>query len=186
MKQEEATDEPRDEILMARYADGDPDAFDALFRRYEHRAYAFFFKRTRSRERAQDLYQDLFLRVHRARAAYDVSRPFAPWFFSIARHLWIDDQCRAHRSHELPIGDRELRIAAPERATPAVDRDELVRVLGALTPEERFVLVSSKLEGVQYGELALELGKSIDAVKKMASRALQRLRGGAPRSVHAS
>src|SRR3972149_7471007 len=96
-----------DETLMARYADGDSGAFDALFHRYEPRVYAFFLKRTESPQRAQRLYQELFLRIHRARDRYDAERPFAPWLFQIAHRLLVDDQRRAHRSHEVPIGDRE-------------------------------------------------------------------------------
>src|SRR5262245_31872249 len=99
----------RDEVLMERYARGDSVAFDELFRRYEPQAYAFFLKRTRSPERARDLYQELFLRIHRARAVYDPSRPFAPWFFHIAHHLLLDDQQRAYRSREMPLDDRALR-----------------------------------------------------------------------------
>jgi RNA polymerase sigma-70 factor (ECF subfamily) len=180
-----------DETLMARYASGDADAFDELFARYERRAYAYFLKRTGSRDRAQDLYQDLFLRMHRARDAYDPERPFAPWFFQIAHHLWIADQTRAHRSREVSIESREPRSDGRDGAALAADREELARALGALTPEERFVLVSAKLEGRPYGELAAGLGKSGDAVKKLASRALQRLRAAAlretePVRVHAS
>jgi RNA polymerase sigma factor (sigma-70 family) len=93
-----------DEALMERYADGDAQAFDELFRRYEPRAYAFFLRRTGSPERARDLYQELFLRIHRARDRYDRGRPFAPWLFRIAQRLWIDDQRRAHRSYEVPLG----------------------------------------------------------------------------------
>ena len=59
--------EEPDENLMARDAAGDAEAFDELFRRYEPRAYVFFLKRTGSPQRAEDLYQELFLRIHRAR-----------------------------------------------------------------------------------------------------------------------
>ena len=88
---------------MARYADGDTESFDPLFQRYEARAYSFFLKRTGSPERAEDLYQELFLRIHRARHRFDAARPFAPWLFQIAHPLLVDDQRRAHRSYEVPI-----------------------------------------------------------------------------------
>jgi RNA polymerase sigma-70 factor, ECF subfamily len=168
-----------DESLMARYGCGDAKAFDALFARYESRAYAYFRRRTGSRERARDLYQELFLRVHRARAAYDPERAFAPWFFAIARRLWLDDQGRAHRLHEIPITDREPAAATCDVASRAAEREVLARALGALSAEERFVVLSAKLEGRPYAEVAAALGKSADAVKKLASRALQRLRATA-------
>jgi len=164
-----------DEVLMTEYTAGDAGAFDALFARYESRAYAYFLKRTGSRERAQDLYQDLFLRVHRARDGYDPARPFTPWFFQIAHHIWIDDIRRADRAHEVALDERELHGAVGD-AERVSDREDLARALDALSAEERFVLISAKLEGRRYGELAKGLGKSADAVKKLASRALQRLR----------
>jgi RNA polymerase sigma-70 factor (ECF subfamily) len=164
-----------DEILMAHYTAGDAGAFDALFARYESRAYAYFRKRAGSRERAQDLYQELFLRVHRSRDSYDPERPFTPWFFQIAHRIWIDDIRRAHRAHEVALDEHELHGAIGV-AECVSDREDLARALDALSSEERFVLISAKLEGRPYGELAKALGKSADAVKKLASRALQRLR----------
>lgn len=165
-----------DETLMARYADGDPEAFDQLLGRYEGRAYGFFLKRTGSPERAQDLYQDLFLRIHRARDTYGPNRPFAPWFFRIAHRLLADDRSRAYRTREVPLGDHEPRSGAAGSEDAIADREYLGRLLDSLSREERYVVVASKLEGVGYPELALQLGKSVDAIKKMASRALQRLR----------
>jgi RNA polymerase sigma-70 factor (ECF subfamily) len=165
-----------DEDLMRRYADGDTSAFDELFRRYEPRAYGFFYRRTRSEERAQDLYQELFLRLHRNRAAYDPSCAFAPWLFQIANRLLIDDHRRAFRKRE--VADTEHEEASDERDSEHIlgDLEEVEQLFSQLSAEERHVLVSAKVEGVGYYELAKELGKSVDAVKKMASRALQRLR----------
>lgn len=170
-----------DEGLMARYADGDTEAFGELFRRYEPRAYSFFLKRTGSTERAEDLYQDLFLRIHRSRDSYDSTRPFSPWFFRIAQRLWVDDLRRAFRSHEVPLDPRDLQSKSPSIERVLADRDDLGEALDALSPEERYVLVSFKVDGREYSELAGRLGKSVEAVKKMASRAMQRI-GSAQRS----
>jgi RNA polymerase sigma-70 factor (ECF subfamily) len=165
--------EVSDEKLMARYVGGDAAAFETLFARYEPRAYAFFLRRAGSAERAQDLYQELFLRIHRARDAYDPRRPFAPWLFQIAHRLLVDDLRRAYRSREVPLDPRDLRSSA---ASAESVENELRRILGSLTVEEGYVLVSSKVHGLDYRELAAQLGKSVDAVKKMASRSMQRLR----------
>ena len=171
--------EVSDEALMERYACGDVEAFDLLFRRYERRAYAFFLRRTGSPERAQDLYQELFLRIHRGRHRYDPSRPFTPWFFQIAHRLLVDDQRRAFRSHEVPIEGREPRAETTASDAQLVGRELVERMLQSLSPEERYIVVSAKVEGVGYPELARHLGKSADAVKKMASRAIQKLRSSA-------
>lgn len=168
--------EVRDERLMARYADGDSKAFEELFRRYESRAYAFFVKRTGSRERAEDLYQELFLRIHRARDAYDATRPFSPWFYQIAHRLLVDDIRRAFRNREVPLDARDLRSGSSDVERELADRDELCHLLAGLSPGERYVLVSAKVGGAEYSEVAERVGKSTDAVKKVASRAMQRIR----------
>ena len=172
--------ETPDEALMARYAAGDVEAFDELFRRYERRAYVFFLRRTASPQRAEDLYQELFLRIHRARDRYDPARPFTPWFFQIANRLLVDDRRRAFRSHEVPIEDRDPRAERPGSEAEVADREQVAQLLDILSPEERYVVLSAKVEGIGYPELAEHLGKSVDAVKKMASRAIQRLRATAP------
>lgn len=170
-----ANDEP-DEELMARYAAGDLEAFEELFGRYEARAYGFFLRRTRSPSRADDLYQQLFLRVHRARSRYDPTRPFSPWFFQIARRLLVDDHRRAFRSQEISIADREVCADRVESDQLLVDRERLGAALGSLSGEERELVLSAKLDGVGYPELAGRLGKSVGAVKKAVSRAVGRAR----------
>ena len=169
---------------MERYVDGDAAAFDELFRRYEPRAFSYFARRTRSADRAQDLYQELFLRVHRAREVYDPRRPFAPWFFQIAHRLLIDDQRRAYRMQELSLEEREASSPWRRLGSDAVaEHEHLTQLLDELSPDERHVLVCAKGEGLDYAEIAAQLGKSCDAVKKTASRALQRLRA-APLAAH--
>lgn len=161
---------------MARYAAGNSRAFEELFRRYEPRAYVFFLRRTGSPQRAEDLYQELFLRIHRARDRYDPARPFTPWFFQIANRLLVDDHRRAFRSHEMLIDAREPCAERPGADAQLADHQQVDRLLNALSPEERYVVLSAKVEGVGYPELAEHLGRSVDAVKKMASRAILRLR----------
>ena len=172
-------EEVHDETLMERYVEGDAAAFHELFRRYEGRAFAFFARRTRSADRAEDLYQELFLRIHRARHAYDPRRPFAPWFFQIARHLLIDDERRAFRNHEVSLDEFASNTSDAQRVDPIADRQWLAQLLGSLSETDRYVLLAAKGDGVSHAELADQLGKSVDAVNKMASRALRRLQQAA-------
>ena len=171
-----ALSEASDEILMERYVDGSAAAFDELFRRYEPRAFAYFLSRTRCADRAQDLYQELFLRIHRARRTYDPARSFAPWFFQIAHRLLIDDQRRVYREQALSLEARRSDLDLAIASDPVSERDHLAQVLDGLSADERHVLICAKGEGIGYAELAAQLGKSADSVKKMASRAVQRLR----------
>lgn len=168
-----------DETLMSRYADGDARAFEELFRRYEPRAYAYFLKRTGSPERAEDLYQLLFLRIHRARHDYDARRPFTPWFFQIAHRLLVDDARRAFRTREVPLHESESPGDVQGSEERLALRDQVARLLEGLSTEERYVLVTAKAGGVGYPDLAEDLGRSVVAVRKLASRAMRRLRDGA-------
>jgi len=165
-----------DEVLMARYVEGDTKAFEALFQRYEQRAYAFFLKRTGARHRAEDLYQELFLRIHRSRDRYDPSRPFSPWLFQIAHNLLVDDSRRAFRGHEVSIEGHEAGSRRSDREAEIAAIEEAAHLIASLSPEERYVVLSTRLEGIGHAELAGRLGKSEGAVKKMASRAVRRLR----------
>jgi RNA polymerase sigma-70 factor (ECF subfamily) len=166
-----------DAELMDRYARGDLDAFDALFRRYDRRAFGFLLRRTRCPDRAADLHQELFLRVHRFRIRFDPTQPFAPWFFEVARNVWHDDLRRRHRlrhevdgarADDLPAGDD------PERRV--ADRELTGRLLASLAPAQRALVVGTAVEGLSYPELAGQLGRSVVSLKQAGSRALRRLR----------
>jgi DNA-directed RNA polymerase specialized sigma24 family protein len=92
---------------MRRYADGDTTAFNERIKRDEPRAYGFVFEPTRPEDHAQDVYQGLFLRLHRSRASYDPDRPFAPWFFQITAGLLVDDHRLAFRNREVSTGEQD-------------------------------------------------------------------------------
>jgi RNA polymerase sigma-70 factor (ECF subfamily) len=165
-----------DQQLMALYASGSRTAFEELFRRYEGRAYAYFLRRVRCEVRAQDLYQELFLRLHRFRHTYDPGRPFEAWFFQIARRVLVDEWRRRHRQAEVSLEEAHLASAAadPERRAAARLASELQ--LDRLSPEEARILIDAKVRGLEYGEIAEALSKSVAAVKQVASRSLRRLR----------
>src|SRR5690606_40287225 len=76
-----------DEQLFQRYTDGDEQGFQVLMERYEPRIQGFLRKRLNDEERVEDLTQDTFLRIHRARESYDPSRKFSTWIHTIANNL---------------------------------------------------------------------------------------------------
>ncbi len=165
-----------DAELMALYAGGGRAAFEELFRRYEGRAFHFFRRRIGSDDRARDLYQELFLRLHRFRDRYDSERPFPPWFFQMARHVLVDELRRGPRSAAIPLDDAPAPAADSDAEQRTDSRRELARTLGTLPEDVSHILVHAKLLGRDYREIALEMGRSADAVKQTASRAMRRLR----------
>ena len=162
--------------LMERYTDGDADAFTELFGRYERRAYRFFVARTRSEERAWDLYQDLFLRLHRFRQTYRAGEPFAPWFFQIARRVFLDDLRRDRSSREVSLESEIARSSENDAERRVADVEQAEQLLSRLSPEQGLVLLAGKVDGLGCAEIAQRLGKSVAAVKQVASRALRKLR----------
>jgi RNA polymerase sigma-70 factor (ECF subfamily) len=161
---------------MGLYAHGSQSAFEELFRRYEERAFGYFLRRVRCEARARDLYQDLFLRLHRFRHGYDPSRPFEPWFFHIAHGVLVDEWRRRHRRAEVGLERADLASSEPdpEQRAGAVRASE--RQLARLSAEEARILVEAKMLGLEYSEIAAALSKSVAAVKQIASRSLRRLR----------
>jgi RNA polymerase sigma factor (sigma-70 family) len=165
-----------DNELMALYARGSETAFNELFHRFEGRAYRYFLRRVRSDARARDLYQELFLRLHRFRETYDPARAFEPWFFHIARHALIDEWRQQHRRAEVALTEADLRSKDAGAESEVADREAAGRALEALSPENARMVVDAKVRGLEHAEIAAAMSKSVDAVKQSVSRSLRRLR----------
>ncbi len=165
-----------DNELMDLYARGSEPAFNELFRRYEGRAYGYFLRRVACEGRARDLYQELFLKLHRFRGSYDPGRPFEPWFFHIARSVLIDEWRQQQRRAEVVLNEADLRSEDADAERVVAAREEARRALESLPPEHARILVDAKVRGLEHGEIAAALSKSVDAVKQTASRSLRRLR----------
>ena len=175
-------DEQSDSDLMARYARGNADAFDVLFSRWEHLLLGYFVKRVRSQDHAADLFQEVFLRLHRFREQFDARQPFGPWVWQIARRVWIDDLRRSRGMPPLSLEEADSIPLEDELETRTLARDQIRSLLGVLTPEQQSVTVAVQAFGVDYGEIAHGLGKSVAAAKQIGSRALRRLRRAAEES----
>src|SRR5688500_10783635 len=79
-----------DEMLMVRLKDGDRAAFDRLYERYEGRIRSFVFRFVGDREAAEDLTQEIFLKLYRNPRAFDPRGRFVTWIFAVARNACID------------------------------------------------------------------------------------------------
>jgi RNA polymerase sigma-70 factor (ECF subfamily) len=161
---------------MGLYARGSEKAFNELFHRFEGRAYRYFLRRVRSEGRARDLYQELFLRLHRFRETYDPARAFEPWFFHIARHVLIDEWRQQHRRAEVALTQAHLRSQVGDAESDLAHREAAEHALQSLSPENARMLVDAKVRGLEHAEIAAAMSKSIDAVKQSVSRSLRRLR----------
>ncbi len=177
---------------MQAYQQGETAALETLVRRHADNLMGYLCRMTRSREQAEDLFQETFLRVHtRARSFHGTGR-FKAWLFSIATHLTLDSIRRRARHPEHPPADETPDITPlaeliPDRAPGPADtvvkseQARLVReALDTLPPGQRAALVLAFYEGHSYPEAARILGCTVGTVKTHISRALRTLAARLP------
>jgi RNA polymerase sigma-70 factor (ECF subfamily) len=160
---------------MANYQQGDAVAAGLLVDALSPQFFRFFLGQVRSRELADDLLQDFWLRIHSARHTYRPSEPVLPWMYAIARRVRID-QYRRTRNRE----GRELHMEKlPDVAAPNAgesDNVDFETLLAALPESQREVIVMLKVSGLSVEEVARATGSSAGSVKQKAHRAYEKLR----------
>ena len=163
------------EALMSGYQQADKEAATALIEKVSPLLLRFFWMQSSSRRYADDLLQETWMRVHKARHAYRPGEPVLPWIFAIARHASLDSYRKTRR-----VEVRETQVEKlPEIAAP-VDSQDFAGVdamLGALPDSQREVLVMLKVAGMTMEEVARATSSSVGSVKQKAHRAYQTLRG---------
>jgi RNA polymerase sigma-70 factor (ECF subfamily) len=165
------------EELMEAYVDGSVDAFDELYRRVAPNILAYLIRLTRHRERAEDLLQITFTKVHRARESYLRGAPLLPWMLAIARRSFLDERRSASsRSEDLSSDGNLPEPKAQEAAVPADLSDALERALDALPESYREAIQLTKVSGLSIAEAAEVLGTSETAVKLRVHRGYTQLR----------
>jgi RNA polymerase sigma-70 factor (ECF subfamily) len=161
---------------MTRVQGGDPQAFELLVERYRSRLFAFLCRRT-DPGRSDDLFQDTWLRVARARGSFDPTRRFSTWLFSIANNLCRD----AGRRGAVELRER---AAAQHAGEPSVStasvmdaRLDVGRRLALLPERLREVLVLRYFEDLGEREIAEIVGVPPGTVKSRLHAAVRALRG---------
>jgi RNA polymerase sigma-70 factor (ECF subfamily) len=158
--------------LMGRYCDGDETAFTALYRRMSPRLTQLFRRRVGDRARADDLVQQTFLKLHRARATYVRGADPLPWIYTIARRVLVDDQRARARQ---PLGEA-AEIAVEPRVRDRPLCDAIVAALARLPACQSTALRLTHVDGLSMADAAARLGTSVGAVKLRAHRGRRTLR----------
>lgn len=167
---------------MARYAAGDDTAFSELYDEVAPRVLAFLLRKTRDRERAEDLMQQTFLQIHRARGRFIPGSPVMPWAIAIARRLTIDEQRRAGRTarwfaDELPDVPDPLAPCGYHQVSASQVAGRLDAELARLPATQRQAFELMRLDGLTLEEAALASGTTVSAIKSRSHRAYETLRG---------
>lgn len=164
--------------LMTLYQQADSDATVALIAAVSPLLYRFLAGQMGSRLEAEDLLQDVWLKIHSARHSYRPGEPVLPWMYAIARHVRVDSYRKRRR-----ISNREtLMEILPEpafhhgAATHATLSLEFEAMMAKLPESQREVLTLLKVNELSLEEVAKITSCTVGAVKQKAHRAYERLR----------
>jgi RNA polymerase sigma-70 factor (ECF subfamily) len=172
----------------------DASAFEALVFRFQGRVQSLFRHLLGSRELAEDLTQDVFLRIFRARKSYQPNAKFVTWLFTIANNVAMNQMRRKRRKPEVQFGrdsedsryeglsHQEESVLASSSSMPSrqVDKIELREMVGiavgSLNERQRMAVLLNRFEGMSYAEIAEVMELSPQAVKSLLCRAHTQLR----------
>jgi RNA polymerase sigma-70 factor (ECF subfamily) len=166
--------------LIERCRTGDDTAFGELVDRYKNLVYGLVYRLTPDRSLADDLAQEVFLKVHRGLPYFRGEARLSTWIYRIVQN--VCSQTRARRAPEIssvrPHGDRPRREpAGADRAAQDLElRDRLEKAIAQLPDGYRMLIAAHYLQGVQYEALAESLNMPIGTVKTNLYRAKRRLR----------
>lgn len=171
--------EDAEERLLVEAAQKDPAKFAALYDIHFERIYAFVARRTRDRDKAEDLTSEVFHKALANLKTYTwTGAPFAAWLFRIAANAVFDQAKRSARdlvNASGNVNDPPEPSGGPEQED-ADARARLFRLVEKLPAEQRRVVFGRFVEQQSIREIAQQLGKSEGAVKQLQFRALEKLR----------
>lgn len=179
-----------DPAVVVRACRGEPAAFESLIRCYQDRVHALVWRLTYDAELARDLTQEVFLHLWERLDRYDPSRPFTPWFMTLATHYTLNARAKARlrRTASLdapPPGDPERKASEPvdpagtqagEAAAGNEERAAIRRAIAELPPHYAGPVVLYYLEGLGVKEIAARLAIPEGTVKIRLHRARDVLR----------
>jgi RNA polymerase sigma-70 factor, ECF subfamily len=175
-------------VVMERIRADDREAVVELVRKYQHELVGFFYHQSWDQLVAEELAQDVFVNVYRARARWVPTAKVRTWIYRIAHNLWID-HLRRHRHHhtslDAEVGESGLRLvelieapAAPEPddgQAPRV-RARIQQAVAALPEGQREVFTLANHQGMKYQDIANVLGIPEGTVKSRMHSAVRQLR----------
>jgi RNA polymerase sigma-70 factor (ECF subfamily) len=183
-------EETSDAQVMLRVKAGDQGSFDYLVQKYRRPMVSFMYRMARNAAAAEDLAQEVFLRVYRSRASYEASAKFTTWLYRIATNLAVN-HARDTR-HERPEVTVSLDESAEESGTTLelpdghltaeqnlVRRERLMAIrskVEALPEQQRLAVIMHKYQQMDYRQIADVLKKSESATKSLLFRAYETLR----------
>jgi RNA polymerase sigma-70 factor (ECF subfamily) len=176
-----------DAELMLRVRDGDGASFGVLLEKHRTSVVHFLYRMVQNYAVAEELAQEVFLRVYRSRESYEASAKFTTWLFRIATHLALNalrdgknERLQERLDNDSPdLPARQVSDARPtveQRMVYQVRLDEVRRAVATLPEKQRAAVLMHKYEEMEYSQIAKVLSCSESAVKSLLFRAYETLR----------
>ncbi len=160
--------------LLERFAQGELEAFETLFRQFQRQVYSWILRIVRDTGVAEDLTVETFWRIYRARARFDPAGNFGAWTRRIATNVALDHLKGARREVELP--EEMSQGVPPDPLVRREIRDGIASAFRQLPAKSQIVATLALIEEEPYEEIAGALGISVSAVKLRVFRAVRLLR----------
>lgn len=161
-----------DDDLFCLAQNGDGEAFNEIFRRYEKKVYVYCMRVLLDEDAAHDAFQEAFMRLYEHRRTYD-GRNFMVWFFTIVRNVCLN--MRRNKKQTVPFETSSANTAPAEIKDVAL-HEEIASALDKLPIDYREAIVLYEYDGYSYKEIAGITGASIATVKIRIYRARKMLR----------
>ena len=162
--------------LMREYQAGRFDAFDEIYASIAPILRRYLLAQARDAARADDLVQETFLQIHRARHTFNPAFPLTPWALAIARHVWLMHRRTASRRPWETDDVTEMDLPVRAEAASFADRTDVRRALGQVAALRRDALIQHHLLGFSFKEIADRAGIAETAAKLRSSRGIAQLR----------
>lgn len=163
-----------DEELMQLYQQGTEQAFETLYRRHSSKVLGFLISKLRNKEKAHDVFQNVFVKVHKSKHLYNKSLPFLPWLFTITQNILIDE-IRKTSKEKLHMGIDDLELVATQVQSPN-EMSQVTPYFEALPDGQKKAIELRYVEEKTFQEISKTLGTSEVNVRKLISRGVHRLK----------
>jgi RNA polymerase sigma-70 factor (ECF subfamily) len=163
--------------LMTGYQQGDPAAVDLLVARLSPSLWRFFISTSRSPADAEDLLQECWIRLHKARHTYRSSEPLLPWVFAIARYTKLDGYRKRRRRESKELQVEILPdVGGADPPAPEAREGRFHQLLEQLPESQREVILLLKVSDMSLEEVARATSSTVGSIKQKAHRAYAKLR----------
>lgn len=179
-------EEEPDEALMLRYRDGDAQAFETLYRRHKGPLFRYLHRQLGNRATSEEIFQDVWMNLIRARERYEVRAKFTTWLYRMAHNRVIDFRRAAGRTPRAPnpgpqepdaLASLPDPVSNPQRQAQAQRQlERLLELVHALPPEQREAFVLHEEAGMSVDDIARVTGVGRETAKSRLRYAVAKLR----------